>query len=149
MAGRKPKPTHLKIVQGNPGKRGLNRKEPHAEAGIPPAPSWLSDKAKSAWDEVAPLLQAMGVLTVADGMALQGLCEAHADWLAAGKELATHGLTYMTGQGLIKANPAVSMKSDADKRRRAWLSEFGLTPSARAKLIGTKDDTPPDPWDNF
>ncbi|MDC9743941.1 phage terminase small subunit P27 family, partial [Proteus mirabilis] len=28
MAGRRPKPTHLKVVTGNPGKRKLNDKEP-------------------------------------------------------------------------------------------------------------------------
>jgi len=28
MAGRKPKPTALKIIEGNPGKRPLNKNEP-------------------------------------------------------------------------------------------------------------------------
>lgn len=36
--GTKPKPTHLKLVTGNPGKRTLNRKEAKAKAAIPVPP---------------------------------------------------------------------------------------------------------------
>ena len=34
MAGRKPKPTAIKKLEGNPGKRKLNRKEPVPAKGI-------------------------------------------------------------------------------------------------------------------
>ena len=34
MAGRKPKPTALKKLEGNPGKRKLNTKEPNPGKGI-------------------------------------------------------------------------------------------------------------------
>lgn len=34
MAGRKPKPTALKKLEGNPGKRKLNTKEPIPAKGI-------------------------------------------------------------------------------------------------------------------
>ena len=34
MAGRKPKPTALKELEGNPGKRKLNKKEPIPGKGI-------------------------------------------------------------------------------------------------------------------
>ncbi len=35
MAGRKPKPTALKELEGNPGKRKLNKKEPIPGKGMP------------------------------------------------------------------------------------------------------------------
>ena len=35
MAGRKPKPTALKKLEGNPGKRKLNMKEPVPAKGMP------------------------------------------------------------------------------------------------------------------
>ena len=41
MAGRKPKPTALKKLEGNPGKRKLNMKEPMPEKGMPDCPKWL------------------------------------------------------------------------------------------------------------
>lgn len=35
MAGRKPKPTQIKMVTGNPGKRRLNEREPQPEGVYP------------------------------------------------------------------------------------------------------------------
>ena len=35
MAGRKPKPTAVKKLEGNPGKRKLNTKEPNPGKGMP------------------------------------------------------------------------------------------------------------------
>jgi len=153
MANR-PKPTALKLIQGNPGKRTLNKSEPKPRKGIPPCPEWLSERAQSAWAAIAPELEAMGILTLADDTALQGLCEAYADWRSASAIVRENGETYttstMNGDTSIKPHPAVAMRSDADRRLRAWLTEFGLTPAARAKLSGGKgSDEPKDPWDNF
>ncbi len=44
MSGRTPKPTELKVLEGNRGKRGLNRKEPDAD--------FLDDLEPSAWLDV-------------------------------------------------------------------------------------------------
>ena len=41
MAGRKPKPTAVKKLEGNPGKRKLNTKEPNPGKGMPDCPVWL------------------------------------------------------------------------------------------------------------
>ena len=38
MAGRKPKPTALKKLEGNPGKRELNTKEPVPDKGMTHSP---------------------------------------------------------------------------------------------------------------
>ena len=47
MAGRKPKPTALKKLEGNPGKRKLNTKEPIPAKGMLNCPEWLLPEAKS------------------------------------------------------------------------------------------------------
>ena len=39
--GRKPKPTAVKVLEGNPGKRGLNAGEPKPEKKAPRCPAWL------------------------------------------------------------------------------------------------------------
>ncbi len=44
--GRKPKPTALKVLEGNPGKRPLNLNEPKPEKKAPKCPSWLEPEAK-------------------------------------------------------------------------------------------------------
>ena len=46
MAGRKPKPTAIKELEGNPGKRKLNKKEPKPDKGMP---TCHYDKAKADW----------------------------------------------------------------------------------------------------
>jgi phage terminase small subunit len=74
MAGRPPKPTRLKILNGNPGKRPLNAAEPQPARGVPSCPAWLDDYAKEKWAELAELLHGLGVLTLADGETLTVLC---------------------------------------------------------------------------
>ena len=46
MAGRKPKPAAVKKLEGNPGKRKLNTKEPIPAKGMPACPDWLMPEAK-------------------------------------------------------------------------------------------------------
>ena len=66
MAGRKPKPTAVKKLEGNPGKRKLNSKEPVPAKGIPACPDWLMPEAKKEWERLAELMNQMGVLTEVD-----------------------------------------------------------------------------------
>ena len=137
MAGRRPKPSHLKVVTGNPGKRKLNDKEPTPIREIPSPPAHLTDWGKVAWGKLTVLLDGMGVLTVADVLALERLCDIYADILQLRLTIADEGRTYTVqteGGFLIKANPAVAMLADADRRFKSYLVEFGLTPAARTKV---------------
>ena len=43
MAGRKPKPTAVKKLEGNPGKRKLNTKEPVPAKGMPACPGEVDE----------------------------------------------------------------------------------------------------------
>ena len=45
MPGPPPKPTKLKLLAGNPGKRPLNENEPEPEAVAPSVPAHLDDEA--------------------------------------------------------------------------------------------------------
>ena len=63
MAGRKPKSTALKKLEGNPGKRKLNMKEPVPAKGMPDCPKWLLPEAKEEWKRLCQKLSDMGVLT--------------------------------------------------------------------------------------
>ena len=53
MAGRKPKPTAVKKLEGNPGKRKLNTKEPIPAKGMPACPDWLMPEAKKEWESLS------------------------------------------------------------------------------------------------
>jgi len=161
MAGRRPKPTHLKVVTGNPGKRAINKKEPKPAREIPSCPAYLSDTAKVAWGRLSVLIDRMGILTEADGAALERLCDCYAEILECRELIAKQGRTYSSIRGiggedseieqvLMKANPAVAMLADADRRFKSYLVEFGLTPAARSKVHAKPDDDEkPDPLQEF
>lgn len=90
----------------------------------------------------------MDVLTVADHLALAMVSDAYDDYFVASEAIDEYGGTYkITNRDeteLIKANPAVAMKSDAWRRIQSGLSKFGLDPSSRAGLVvnNPKSDNP-------
>ena len=141
MKGRKPKPSNLRRLHGNPGRRPLRENEPEPKRGIPDPPERLTGAALEHWRELVPELDEMGVLTTADGFALALLCEAWAECLEAGEILAREGLTYTrttaAGSTSVAARPEVAMRSDAWKRMKSMMVEFGLTPSSRSRVSAT------------
>ena len=74
--GRKPKPTGLKVLEGNLGKRPLNHKEPKPTKKAPRCPSWLEEDAKKEWKRMSKVLESMGLLTDMDMTAFAGYCQA-------------------------------------------------------------------------
>ena len=58
--GRRPLPTQLKILHGNPGGRPLNRREPKPRSTAPRCPNWLSPEAKRAWRATVKELEGDG-----------------------------------------------------------------------------------------
>lgn len=89
--GPRKKPTELELVQGNPGRRPVRKREPKPDRRRPDPPPWLSDEASAVWAEVEPQLSDMRVLTKADAHALACYCTAFARWRAAEQWIATHG----------------------------------------------------------
>jgi P27 family predicted phage terminase small subunit len=87
----------------------------------------------------------MGVLTQADGFALERLAELYADIVDLGQAIADGGRTYESkteaGGTIVRPRPEVAMLSDADRRFRAYLIEFGLTPAARSKVKSDGGET--------
>jgi phage terminase small subunit len=77
MPGPPPKPTALKLVQGNPGKRKLNRREPEF-AGAPLCPKWLTKLAKAEWNRIIGELSALDMLRSVDSSALAAYCKSYA-----------------------------------------------------------------------
>ena len=68
--GPAPKPTALKRLQGNPGKRALNDSEPRPTATMPRCPTHLQGEARAEWRRVARGLHDAGLLTQIDRAAL-------------------------------------------------------------------------------
>ena len=133
--GRKPKPTAIKVLEGNPGKRPLNEHEPVPPQGDISCPDWLEPEAKREWARLAPALEAMGVLTTADLMAFAGYCQAYARWREAEEFISQHGVFFKTPSGYIQQVPQVSIAQQNLRIMQSFCSEFGLTPATRSRII--------------
>src|SRR5438132_13074356 len=90
--GRNRKPTAVKKLQGNAGKRKLNPREPKPKVGVPEMPAHLPKIAVLAWKRLVPILTGMNVLTIADGDALGAYCSAIAQWGQAELAIAKYGI---------------------------------------------------------
>ena len=75
MRGRKPKPTALKIAQGNPGKRAINGAEPKPPTSLPDCPPHLSPEAQAEWHRIAESLNKIGLLTQIDRTTMAAYCQ--------------------------------------------------------------------------
>ena len=139
-AGRKPKPSALKLIEGNPGKRPLPENEPKPEPIAPKCPTWLHKDAKKEWKRIAPQLERLGLLTQVDMAALAGYCESWAQYKRAIEFIHKHGEVYpiKDDEGRVKylqQVPQVSIANKALQQVRAFCAEFGLTPSARGRMV--------------
>ena len=131
--GRPPKPTAVKKAEGNPGKRPLNTSEPRLPPALPDPPATLTGEALVEWNRVAPELFTAGVLTASDRGALAGYCQAWADWVKARGYLADK-MIMTTPNGFEIPSPWVAIANKALDKMLKIASEFGLTPSARARI---------------
>ena len=134
-AGRKPKPTNIKILEGNPGKRKLNEHEPQPLKKAPPCPKWLEAEAKKEWRRLAKTLEAMGVLTDADMAAFAGYCQAYARRKEAEERITDRGLVIRTPSGYPQQVPYISIAQQYLKLMQQFAEQFGLTPAARSRII--------------
>lgn len=84
--GRKPKPTQMHILNGNPSKIRIEdrisnevKMKEYGPGEFPPAPEWLDAVAKEEWNRVAPMLSSCKLLTEADTKALELTANVGAD----------------------------------------------------------------------
>jgi P27 family predicted phage terminase small subunit len=132
--GRKPIPTTLKVLCGNPGNQKLPKNEP-----IPPTtdyiepPTYLDEYALEEWQDVAPGLQAMGVLYAIDRQVFSAYCVAVSRFRKAEEEIKRLN-EHEEDDGYLKQNRLFNISAKAALDMVRYAAEFGLTASARARL---------------
>jgi P27 family predicted phage terminase small subunit len=132
--GRKPKPTHLKLLQGT-GRRRRNPREPRPRLSIPSAPRHLNPAARSEWRRLSEELHQLGLLTEIDRAALAMYCQAYGRWVFAEQKLKDEKLLIVkspTDQPM--QNPWLQIANRAMRQMHSLLAEFGMSPSARARV---------------
>jgi P27 family predicted phage terminase small subunit len=135
--GPRPQPTKIKILKGNPGRRPLPEGEPEPEAKIPQCPKHLDKEARKEWRRMSRLLFELGLLTEIDRAALAAYCVSWSRWIKAEEKLKTEDVICVTTKGWAFQNPWLSVSRAALKDMHIFLSEFGMTPSARTRVKAT------------
>lgn len=136
------KPTRLKLLEGNPGKRKLPINEPISPPELPSPPAHLDIYALEEWKRVADGLNAMGILSTIDQAALAAYCGAYSRWRKAEEELAKleekggqiAGMVLKTISGNWIQQPLIGISNTAARDMVRYACEFGMSPSARARL---------------
>lgn len=161
MRGRKPKPTALKLVGGNPGKRPLPSSEPIPPAGALERPEYLDPIAAEMWEWLSPRLTASKIARPIDSSAVAQYCVTYSEWRKAAEFLAKNGSVRPVYRAIRKADGSEELRivdskewPQAKQIRNLGVllaklaSELGITPASRARVIssdepgakGTRDD---------
>ncbi len=137
MRGRKPVPTVLKLLAGNPGKRKLNAEEPHPEALAPDCPEEIAEDAdaRREWVRVIAPAIARGQITAADRAAAIAHCDLWATWRSQLVAAARHAHVVAVGKhGYPTPNPARGMANKTLLMLMKVDAELGLTPASRSRV---------------
>ena len=149
MSGPPPKPTALKILQGNPGKRRLNKKEPKPKNEIPTCPTHLCKHGKMEWKRMVKELAVLGLITKIDRAALSGYCTAWGNYVEASIGISKTGYLVKSRTGVLRINPLVTVQNRALDHLKGFLLEFGMTPASRSRISISKPKDEDNPWDKF
>lgn len=140
--GRKPKPTHLKIVEANAGKRPLNDKEPKPSGNLYDPPDHFDDDQKASWAyaiETAPY----GLLKRLDRSILVVWVVAEVLHRKATEKLGD-ALLVKTPNGMPIQSPLISIINKQAAVMIKAASEMGFTPASRSRVqiedAGDEDD---------
>jgi P27 family predicted phage terminase small subunit len=143
MANR-PKPTYMKLLEGNPGKRPLNEHEPIPAKGIPSIPEWLKafPFAVQEWDRESAILDRMGAITEAEANLLAHRCYMESEIQRLASEVEKEGSVLYTqkmdslGNEIMeaKSNPKVKQLLEFIKEHRFHGNLLGFDQPSRAKM---------------
>jgi P27 family predicted phage terminase small subunit len=136
MRGRKPKPTVLKLLSGNPGKRAINPDEPKPDALDNDLPEELTDKdAADEWNRtIVPAIN-IGQITESDRVLAIAHCELWATWRSQIAEAAKHAHVVAVGANKHPMpNPARTMSNKTLQLLTRVDAELGLTPVSRSRV---------------
>lgn len=151
-SGRRPKPTALHVLNGNPSRKNLNKNEPRPPAGDIAKPAGLTAGAGAVWDEIAPVCLAMGTLTTADIRAFATFCELQSTMQQASASKDGRALFRLEreeendAQVAIVIDAALKLERETAAALRPYYELFGLTPVARARIALPKAEAPVSKW---
>lgn len=148
MRGRKPVPTALKLLKGNPGKRKINADEPQpGQLSIDCPPEITGADGKQEWTRtIVPAIQ-RGQITAADRVFAIAHCDLWATWREQLADAARHAHVIAAGKsGHPMPNPARGMANKTLMLLAKVDSELGLTPVSRSRVHAQKEQEKVSKW---
>jgi P27 family predicted phage terminase small subunit len=143
MRGRRPTPTRIKVLTGNPGKRPLNPHEPRPEPALPTCPPQLSPLARQEWERLSAELATLNLVTHLDRGALAAYCGAYALWAEAMEQVQTFGTMVKSPTGYPIQSPYLAIANRQAEIMLRVASEFGFTPASRSRISTPATDQLP------
>jgi len=139
MRGRKPKPSHLRLIEGNREHRPLNPDEPEPEGDLIDPPETFSAGQRILW-QVTLKNAPEGMLRRLDAGVFTSYIVNYAEFLEAAKKVEDLGAVVKMPGGQPMQNPYVSIRNRANAQMVKAAAELGFTPSSRSrvKTIGKK-----------
>jgi P27 family predicted phage terminase small subunit len=133
--GRPRKPTALKVVGGTDraDRRNENEPEPALLQDLTP-PAHLSPRSAAVWGQLAPMLRKMQVLTEADVISLEMLCDAVGDYRHSRAQLGDDFVATSSKGSEVLSQWLVAQQMNS-KRAEAFMGKFGMDPAARTRLM--------------
>ena len=151
MKGRKPVPATIKLLEGNPGNREIQR-EPKPVRGLPQPPDYLDETGLKAWQEVLDMMGSSGAITMAEAPLLELYADTYSKFHKAREMVDKLGLALVEkdkdGRPKARANPFSSQLHRHRDAAMKLLIELGMTPVSRAR-IGLHEQQLHDPAAEF
>ena len=155
MRGRKPTPTVLKALRGNPGKRQLKEDLQqdlleNKKSSIPKInfPKWYPKEAAKFIESLKPHLIEIGTIIELDRAGLLALGLTWHRLFLCEKILHEEGYTLEGHRGAVVKHPMTTVLRQAESQFLRWSVEFGLSPAARVRLPA-KPKSINDPFSDF
>lgn len=129
------KPASLKLVQGTarPHRENGNEPEPALLNDLTP-PAHLDERSAAVWNQLAPMLRRMQVLTEADVLAFEMLCNAVADYRLA-REQSGEKFVVHSHKGSQMLNQWLVAQQACGKRAESFMAKFGMDPASRSRVM--------------
>jgi P27 family predicted phage terminase small subunit len=143
MRGRKPTPTALRVLRGNPGKRRIPANEPQPPIKMPTKPDYVTGEAAEIWQRIVPQFVVMGTTADVDCEILASYCVSAAMAADATRKINRHGAIVKnerTGEVLTNPYVAVRRRCVAEIAKLGVL--LGLGPAERARIGANLDRKP-------
>jgi P27 family predicted phage terminase small subunit len=136
--GRKPTPNHLRLIQGNPRGKPINRYEPRASGALKDPPAWLTPAQQEGWRYAVENAPA-GLLKLLDRSALTVWVLAEEMHRSASEKIQQHGMLIKTPNGMPMPSPFVTIQHRQACIMLRAAAELGFTPSSRSQIVVEQD----------